>query len=105
MRICAYCGKPFAKKRSTHYYCTRKCSSMDWYIKSQQKVLRKHHRAEVKTQKLEDERIKIQIMGFRLIKTGSNSSPDAMRELAGLKPIEIKQASTFSELIMCKNLR
>lgn len=44
---------------------------------------------------------KIDLDGLRWDTIGRSSSPDAMRQLAGLKPLEIKQASTYNELILC----
>lgn len=73
---------------------------MGWYSKEGEKNAKKHHKAEIERQKIENERIKTQLIAFRLMKTCINSSPDAMRELAGLKSLEIKEASTYNELIL-----
>ena len=71
---------------------------MNSYVKHAKKIARKHQRQQIKRKKLEDEGIKIHLISFTLMKTGLNSSPDAMRELAGLNPLEIKGAITYSEL-------
>lgn len=91
---CKSCGSPFEKTRKDHVYCSRKnCLSGRRSTLQKDKTAEVHRLEEIERQK----RIKEQIMIFRLVITDLNSSPDAMRELVGLEPLEIKEAMTISE--------
>ena len=92
MKMCAFCGDYFEPKHTARNqkYCKKRHQQLAWYKRKNEGLVISALGKEIVIEKNKK--------GSRWSMIYKNSSPDAIRQLAGLNPLEIKGAITYSEL-------